>query len=234
MQIHELTQQQLDEGLLDAIKVGLSRDPRFANMTLSQKYKTIQNDQALKVISDRAWDSWVTKLSQIEKARKGNLSQQDYESELRSYMQNTVLPRYTDYNSLNVKSQLDQTIRAIASMFLRGDRNNAKKYFDQAVDLATVARVDTSQSVGQQTKSTTRAATQQSVARPATGPAAAQSSSLAQAEVQKLLAGVGIGKNQVNTIIQGLTALQSGQPLAAGSTQNPVADAVLRYFGYRI
>jgi hypothetical protein len=234
MQIYEITQppgSEMSEGLLDTVQAAFSRDPRMANMSLAQKAQVIRNSQAVDQVSKKAFDAWAAKWYQVQQARRGNVNQQVFQDELRAFVQNTLLPRYTDYNSLTVKNDLDQNIRAMASMYLKNDMDNARQYFDRIVDLSTVARVDP--------KTQTRAGTAQTQSASAQRAAGTQSATnlnvnQAQQAVSSILDGGGVTKNQAAILSRGLAQLTPGQPLAAGSTRNPVADAVLKHFGFAI
>jgi hypothetical protein len=229
MQIHEVTlsnTQALEEGLLDqwSARFGAaSKDPAMAAMTPAQRVRAIQNDAALEKISKAAWDNWVAKWYQVGAARKGQVDQALFQDELRNYVQNNLLNRYQDYNSLNVKNDLEQNMRAVASMYLRGDPTGAKQYFDRLVDLSATARVDQPQTTSNQPAA--------AAAKPAAAPA---NLSQANAAVAQVLDRTGVSTKQAGVIKQELTALNAGQPLVAGTTRNPVADAVLTYFGFKV
>jgi hypothetical protein len=227
MQIHEVTlsnTQALEEGLLDqwSARFGAaSKDPAMAAMTPAQRVKAIQNDAALEKISKGAWDNWVAKWYQIGAAKKGQVDQALFQDELRDYVQNNLLNRYQDYNALTVKNDLEQNMRAVASFYMRGDPVSAKQYFDRVVDLSATARVQQPQT----------SPNQPTAAKPAAAPA---NPSQANAAVAQVLDRTGVSTKQAGVIKQALTALNAGQPLMAGSTRNPVADAVLTYFGFKV
>jgi hypothetical protein len=230
MQIHEITlhdSEPLKEGLLDqwSARFGAaSKDPAMAAMTPAQRVKAIQNDAALEKISKAAWDNWVAKWYQIGAAKKGQVDQALFQDELRDYVQNNLLNRYQDYNALTVKNDLEQNMRAVASYYMRGDPASAKQYFDRLVDLSATARVQQPQ-----------ASPNQPAAKNTQQPAAAPANlSQATAAVQQMLDRTGVSQTQAGIIAKGLTALNANQPLVAGSTRNPIADAVLKYFGFRV
>lgn len=236
MQIYEITQHtghNLEEGLLDTIQAAFTRDPKMANMSLAQKAQVIRNSQAVDAVSKKAFDAWAAKWYQVQQARRGNVSQQVFQDELRAFVQNNLLPRYTDYDSLTVKNDIDQNIRAMASFYLKGDQNTARQYFDRIVDLGTIARV------APQTGPAGTAASQTGAQQPRAPQPGAQSAQpisaiQAQQAVTSVLNGGGVSKNQAAVLGQGLAQLTPGQPLTAASTRNPVADAVLKYLGFSV
>lgn len=228
MQIHEITylnKQKVLEGLLDqwSARFGAaSKDPAMASMTPDQRVKAIQNDAALNKIGDAAWDAWVAKWYQIGAAKKGRVDQQMFIDELRNYVASNLLPRYQDYNSLSNKQDIENNLRAVTNMYMGGKPEQAKKYFDQVVDLSAIART-----VAPQTTGTAKTA-QQKQAQPRIN------ATQAQADVERFMQGVGVQKQQAVTIAQGLQQLNAGQALVSGSTRNPVADALLTYLGFRV
>ncbi len=228
MQIHEITyrnKQKVLEGLLDqwSARFGAaSRDPAMARLTPAQRVKAIQNDTALNKIGDAAWDAWVAKWYQIGAAKKGQVTPQIFQDELRNYVATNLLPRYQDYNSLSNKQDIEQNLRAVTSMYLGGKTQDAKKYFDRVVDLSAIARA-----VAPQTTGTAKPAQQQQAQPRVT-------STQAQADVKALMQGVGVQTGQAAKIAQGLEQLNAGQALVVGTTRNPLADAVLTYLGFKV
>lgn len=231
MQIHEITyrnKQKVLEGLLDqwSARFGAaSKDPAMAQLTPAQRVKAIQNDTALNKIGDAAWDAWVAKWYQIGAAKKGQVTPQMFQDELRSYVATNLLPRYQDYNSLSNKQDIEQNLRAVTSMYLGGKTQDAKKYFDRVVDLSAIARAVAPQTTGT-AKTSQQQQQQQSQPR--------VTSTQAQADVERFMQGVGVQKQQAATIARGLQQLNAGQALASASTKNPLADALLTYLGFKV
>lgn len=228
MQIHEITlhdNKPLKEGLLDqwSARFGAaSKDPAMAAMTPAQRVKAIQNDTALDKVSKEAWDNWVAKWYQIGAAKKGQVDQALLQTELRNYVMTNLLPRYQDFNSLSTSKDIDQNIRAVASTYLTGKPEESKKYFDRIVDLSAIASTVAPQP----------GSAQQGAQRPSAAPSSA---SAAQADVSKIMDQLGIKKTgQAQAVRDALMKLNANQPLAAASTRNPIADALLTHFGFRV
>lgn len=233
MQIHEFMkrgQQPLDEGLWDAVKGTLTKDPKLAGMSLAQKIKATNTDTALDQISKASYDNWVAKWYQIGNAKKGQVTQQDFQNELTSFVKTNLLPRYANYDQLSVKNNLDQNIRAIASTYLKGDQAAAKKYFRQMVSLASIAREEVPAPGGQAPTQQAQQAQQQQQSGTAAqnqNPAALVKALTAQ------LGKNGLSSGGLSKTIKDIQAINQGQPLKVASTRHPLADSLLNLFGIK-
>jgi hypothetical protein len=66
MQIHELTKRQLDEGIIDALKVSLSKDPAIDGMNYKQASQYLKTSKAVETIATKAQQAWEVYAKQLE------------------------------------------------------------------------------------------------------------------------------------------------------------------------
>jgi hypothetical protein len=134
MQIHELTKQQLDEGLLDLAKgaaskvaqgVGAAKDFGGAVAQpfkdIKGAYKDVRQDAKITATADKAFNAWTKYADQVAKTytdpakKQAYLNRQDgrYEKDLLSFVQQNLL-RGLSFSTLNNRDDIMGLIKAIS------------------------------------------------------------------------------------------------------------------------
>lgn len=134
MQIHELTQKQLDEGLMDLAKgaaakvaqgVGVAKDVAGAVAQpfkdVSGAYKDVRQDAKIAATADKAFNAWTKYSDQVAKTftdpakKEAYLTRQDgrYEKDLLSFVQQNLL-RGLSFSTLNNRDDIMGLIKAIS------------------------------------------------------------------------------------------------------------------------
>lgn len=220
MQIHEISQtSSINEAMFsDMLTAIFTKDPKLAGMNLAQKAQAISNNQAVNQISNQAYSGWLQKHMQLMKVNRNQpLARNQYEDELKAYVEDLLLPRNVDYDTLTVKNQLDTAIKTMA--YYASDPKKNKESFDRIVDLATVARADPA------LQAQLRAQGSRAQTPSASAPAgSAQQSSRA---VQTFLT-QSMSRQQQQVLAQFIQQASGG---AVRSTGNPQIDALLNVLG---
>jgi hypothetical protein len=133
MQIHELTQPQLDEGLLDLAKgaaskvaQGVGAAKEFGGAVaqpfkdIKGAYKDVRQDAKITATADKAFNAWIKYADQVAKTytdpakKQAYLNRQDgrYEKDLLSFVQQNLL-RGLSFSTLNNRDDIMGLIKAI-------------------------------------------------------------------------------------------------------------------------
>jgi hypothetical protein len=127
MQIHELTRRsampQFNEGVMDAVKVALSRDPSIDGMNYTQAQRYLKNSAAVKKMAKAAQNAWAVYAKQLEAsitdpaAKQKFVSRADgaYENALRSFVQKNLTKGAGNYANLINVSQIEQLIKSMSA-----------------------------------------------------------------------------------------------------------------------
>jgi hypothetical protein len=121
MQIHELTQRQLTEGLMDNLKSAFVTDPKYDGLDTKEKVRAIKQDQAVMDIAKKvmnAWNGYVFQLRNTVQNKDTFDKRQDgkYEDALRSFIQKnlfTGLPYARLTNLSEIETIIDELVKPL-------------------------------------------------------------------------------------------------------------------------
>jgi hypothetical protein len=220
MQINEVTEIQLDEAnLADMLTAVFTKDPSLQGLTLDQKATAISHSKAVEKIANLTYNQWLQKYVQLVRVNQNQqLNRNNYKAELKSFIEQVLLPRGVSYDVLQVKPQLDVAIAQMEAN--RGDPDQNKLAFERIVDLATVARADPKlqQRMGRNTA-------QQPTAPAPAGGAAQQLRAMQQALTQT------VSRQQQQALTQILQSALASPTSPVRSTGVPTVDAFLNALG---
>lgn len=123
MQIHELTRVQTNEGVMDAIKVALNRDPSIDGMNYQQASAYLKNSKAVQNMAKTAQNAWTVYAKQLENsitdpaAKQRFISRADgaYENALRAFVQKNLTKGAGNYANLINVAQIEQLINSLSA-----------------------------------------------------------------------------------------------------------------------
>lgn len=222
MQINEVTNVELTEASLsDMLTAVFTKDPSLQGLSLDQKATAISNSKAVEKIANLTYNQWLQKYVQLVRVNQNQqLNRNNYKAELKSFIEQVLLPRGVSYDILQVKPQLDVAIARMEAN--RGDPDQNKLAFEKLVDLSAVARADPKiqQRQGQNT-------TQQPTAPAPAGGAAQQLRAMQTALTQT------ISRTQQQTLTQILQSALTTPNSPVRSTGIPTVDAFLNALGVK-
>ena len=222
MQINEVTNVELTEASLsDMLTAVFTTDPSLQGLPFDQKAAAIGNSKAIEKIAKLTYNQWLQKYVQLVRVNQNQqLNKNNYKSELKSFVEQVLLPRGVSYDVLQVKPQLDVAIAQMEAN--RGDPDQNKVSFERLVDIATVARADPrrQQRQGQNT-------TQQPTAPAGAGGAAQQLRAMQTMLTQT------VSRAQQQSLTQVLQGALASPSSPVRSTGVPTVDAFLNALGVK-
>jgi hypothetical protein len=223
MQINEVTQ--LNEASIgDMLTAIFVKDPTLQGLDISQRAAAIEKSRTIEKLAKTAYNNWLQKYVQLVRVNQNQpLASQNFKDEVRAYIQDILLPRAVDYNSLQVKNQLDQTIAQLDRV--RNDPDQAAAAFERIVELATIARADPRVQARQQTA-------QQYRNQPPTAGAPAGSAAQSRRAVKQVLLQT-LSRPQQSALTQLLQGSLASPNSTVRSTGVPLVDAFLNELGIK-
>jgi hypothetical protein len=240
MQIHELTQTQLTEGLMDNLKSAFNADPKYDGLDTKEKVRAIKQDQAVMDIAKKvmnAWNGYVFQLRNTvqNKDTFDDRSDKKYEDALRAFIQKnlfTGLPYARLTNLSEIETIIDELVKPLPPGSTLNSQGNLW------AKLAQTAAV--SQLVAQATPLA-----------PPTGPKgitnpnapgyakgtqqpAGDDPEILKPQVVAALAQAGIQKGSLPAMGKVVTAFDLNQTTTLASTGNVGVDAMLLAMGFQV
>lgn len=227
MQIHELTQfsSNINEGLWDQVKAAAGQVKQGAG-NIRAGLETRAADSKIKDIATRTakvWQSFATRRTAQDPNFLTNVAQ--YRNELKLFLINNLLPKYTNYNSLTVKNEFDQVVDDIVAA--RASPLSFPDIFKKAADLAAVAQVDPTAS-----RSGAPAPGAPAPGAPAPDPGTGDTAIVTSAEIMDILGSVGVSNTGASNL--GLLLKRAARSASANRTGNPAVDALLQALGFTL
>jgi hypothetical protein len=222
MQIHELTQfpSNINEGLWDQVKAAAGQVKQGAgNIRAGLENRAV--DAKIKDIATRTakvWQSFATRRTAQDPNFLTNVAQ--YRNELKLFLINNLLPKYTNYNSLTVKNEFDQVVDDIVAA--RASPLSFPDIFKKAADLAAVAQVDP----------TASRSGAPAPGAPAPDPGTGDTAIVTSAEIMDILGSVGVSNTGASNL--GLLLKRAARSASANRTGNPAVDALLQALGFTL
>jgi hypothetical protein len=234
MQIYELNSNNdvlVLEGLWDTVrdtvKAAVSKDPKLSNLSFDQKLSMLAKDTRIDQIAKRALDTWTAFAARRAQQDPAFLNPQTYAKELKLFVQKNLLPAYTNYDLLTVKTQLDQQLREIVRN--RRDFRLQAPAFNKLVDFAAVAQVDPAAVTRGTAPGVQRNQQQRKKQKGATG---SQPAAFTVADVGNIFGSINV--NDVNLKRLGSMLQQAANTNTVSKTNNPAIDTVLQVLGFTL
>ncbi len=217
MLIHELTQlpSNINEGLWDQVKSAAGKLKQGAqNVRSGLENRAV--DAKIKDIATRTakvWQSFAARRTAQDPNFLTNAAQ--YRNELKLFLINNLLPKYTNYNSLTVKNEFDQVVDDIVAA--RASPLSFPDIFKKAADLAAVAQVDPNASSPGPTPP---------------GPTPPGPASVTLADIMNILNTAGVSNTGALNLGQQLKRAASSS--TANRTGNPAIDLLIQALGFNL
>jgi hypothetical protein len=236
MQIHEImleSQQPVTEGpMFDKVKAlagGLSQDPNFARADYKTRLKILGTNRALDTIADQVFSNWQARHAQLVRTKGSPLAPDEAKQQVTALIKQTMLPPYTELDSLVNGQDIDRTIDGFVSAFNSGNMDLAKQAMGTLAELGAAA-ITTRQAQGATAPAAKSAPRSQ--AAPTQTSAAQTTSADLRREVAQALAGVGVQNIPTRPAAMKQALGQMGANLEPRSTGDAYADSLLRLFGF--
>jgi hypothetical protein len=227
MLIHELTQlpSNINEGLWDQVKSAAGKLKQGAqNVRSGLENRAV--DAKIKDIATRTakvWQSFAARRTAQDPNFLTNAAQ--YRNELKLFLINNLLPKYTNYNSLTVKNEFDQVVDDIVAA--RASPLSFPDIFKKAADLAAVAQVDPNAS---SPGPTPPGPTPPGPTPP--GPTPPGPASVTLADIMNILNTAGVSNTGALNLGQQLKRAASSS--TANRTGNPAIDLLIQALGFNL
>jgi len=240
MQIHELTQTQLTEGLMDNLKSAFNADPKYDGLDTKEKVRAIKQDQAVMDIAKKvmnAWNGYVFQLRNTVQNKDTFDDRRDgkYEDALRAFIQKnlfTGLPYARLTNLSEIETIIDELVKPLPPGSTLNSQGNLW------AKLAQTAAV--SQIVAQATPAKNPTGPQGITNPNAPGYAkgtqqpAGDDPAILMPQVVAALGQAGVQKGSLPAMGKVATAFDPNQTTTLASTGNVGVDAMLLAMGFQV